>query len=257
MMPAQARISGSHSMAAPLTAKLAHSVSLSPEEMAVLAELQVPVRPARRHREIVTEGRKYAELFVLLEGMAIRYRVSPDGRRQVLNIVLPGDLIGFPACFFQSALFSVSALTDTYLSSVPLSRLLVLFERHPRLAALLLWQFSCEAAMYAEHLTHIGRRSALERVAHFLLELLTRLQAVGLAEERSYSMPLTQELMGDLLGLSVTHVNRSLRQLRGDGLVSIDGRSVVIEDFEGLAAIADFEKSYINRFRINDALTWR
>ena len=239
---------------APLTAKLARSVSLSPQEMAVLAELQVPLRPVPRHREIITEGRTYSELFVVLEGIAIRYRVSHDGRRQVLNVVLPGDFIGFPACFFESALFSVAALTDTRVSSVPMTRLLSLFERHPRLAAILLWQFSCEAAMYAEHLTDIGRRSAVERVAHFLLELLTRFQAIGLAEDRSYAMPLTQEIMGDLLGLSATHVNRSLRQLRDDGLVSIDGRRVVIGDFEGLAAVADFEKSYISRLQINRSL---
>jgi CRP-like cAMP-binding protein len=105
MMPAQARASAALSVPAPLTAKLARSVSLSSPEMAVLAELQVPVRPVRRHREIVTEGRKYAELFVLLEGIAIRYRVSPDGRRQVLNIVLPGDLVGFPAFFFRAPFF--------------------------------------------------------------------------------------------------------------------------------------------------------
>jgi CRP-like cAMP-binding protein len=103
-------------------------------------------------------------------------------------------------------------------------------------------------------LVNLGRRSAVERVAHFLLELLTRLQAIGLAEARSYSMPMTQAAIGDLLGLSVAHVNRSFRQLRDDGLVTIDGRSIVIDDFEGLAAIAEFEKSYINRFRMNDVL---
>jgi hypothetical protein len=147
-----------------------------------------------------------------------------------------------------------SLTSDTQVSAVPLSLLLTLFERHRRLAAMLLWQFSCEAAMYAEHLIDLGRRSAVERVAHFLLELLIRLQAIGLAEARSYSLPLTQAVMGDLLGLSVAHVNRSLRQLRDEGLVSIDGRSVAIKDFEGLAAIADFEKSYISRFRINEVL---
>jgi|SRR5580700_1731948 CRP-like cAMP-binding protein len=114
MRIAQTRASAYETLgtAAPLTAKLARSVSLSPREMAVLAELQVPMRPVRRHREIITEGRKYAEIYVLLEGIAIRYRVSHDGRRQVLNIVLPGDFIGFPACFFENALFSIVALTS-------------------------------------------------------------------------------------------------------------------------------------------------
>src|SRR4029077_17047291 len=117
-----------------------------------------------------------------------------------------------------------------------------LFQNHPRLAAALFCSFSCEAAMYAEHLIDVGRRSARERVAHFLLELLTRLQPIGLADERSYRMPLTQELIGDALGLSVPHVNRTLRQLREDALISIDGQVIVIRDIEALAALAEFEK---------------
>jgi CRP-like cAMP-binding protein len=100
----------------------------------------------------------------------------------------------------------------------------------------------------------VGRRSAAERVSHLLLELLTRLQAVGLADECSYSMPLTQEAKSDLLGLSVAHVNRSLRQLRDEGLVTIEGRRVVINDLNALTALADLDRSYINRLRINEAL---
>ena len=137
---------------------------------------------------------------------------------------------------------------------MPFADLFGLFQAQPHLAAILVCSFSCEAAMYAEHLIDVGRRSALERVAHFLLELLTRLQAIGLADERSYRMPLTQELIGDALGLSVPHVNRTLRQLREDGLVSIDGQMVVIRDIEALAALADFEKAYLSRFRIGELL---
>jgi CRP-like cAMP-binding protein len=253
-MTVQARASETPRITSPLTRKVAHWVSLSSQEMAVLAELQTPARTVPRNREIITEGCKYAELFVLLEGVAIRYRVLRNGRRQILNIALPGDFIGFPACFFETALFSITALTDTQVSSVSMTRFLTLFEGHGRMAAILLWLFSCEAAMYAEHLVDLGRRSAVERVAHFLLELLIRLQAIGIAEERSYQMPLTQELLGDLLGLSMPHVNRSLRQLRDDGLVAIEEHRVVIKDFEGLAVLADFERSYLNRFRISEAL---
>ena len=254
-MKVQARASEAPRINTPLTSKIVHYLTLSPEEIARFAELQVPTRTVRRGSEIVAQGRKYSEVFVLLEGIAIRYRVSHDGRRQILNIILPGDFIGFPACFFQSALFSVGALTEIQISAVSMTRLLALFAPPGRLAAILLWQFSCEAAMYAEHLIDLGRRSALERVAHFLLELLTRLQAIGLAEERSYSIPLTQAVIGEILGLSMAQVNRSLRQLRGDGLVTIEGRRVLINDFEGLAVIADFEKSYINHFHINETLT--
>src|ERR1700741_1834326 len=107
-MTTQARAFGSPSRTTPLTQKIAHWVSLSTTEMETLAELQAPARSVPRNREIIAEGRKYAELFVLLEGVAIRYRVLRDGRRQILNIALPGDLIGFPACFFETALFSIT-----------------------------------------------------------------------------------------------------------------------------------------------------
>ena len=241
-------------LAFPLTEKLARLVPLSPEETAALAALQTPPRPVARNREIISAGRKYDGVFVLIGGAAIRYRVLRDGRRQVLNIALPGDFIGFPASFFEAALYSITALNDALVSWVPFPTLFGLFQKQPRLAATLFCLFSCEAAMYAEHLIDVGRRSALERVAHFLLELLTRLQAIGLADERSYRMPLTQELIGDALGLSVPHVNRTLRQLREDGLVSIDGQMVVIRDIEALAALADFEKAYLSRFRIGELL---
>jgi CRP-like cAMP-binding protein len=234
----------------PLARKLAWFAGLSPDELATLDALDAAPRTVRRNREIITEGRNYETLLVMLEGSAIRYRVLRDGRRQVLNIVLPGDFIGFPGCFFKSALYSITALTDAVVYSLPFTMLLGLFERSPRLAAAIFWSFACETAIYAEHLVDVGRRSALERVAHFLLELLTRLQVVGLADERSYQMPLTQELIGDALGLSVPHVNRTLRQLRDDGLVAIEDQRIVIRDIDALSALADFEKTYLSRFRL-------
>jgi CRP-like cAMP-binding protein len=234
----------------PLTRKLASFVELSPDEVEVLENLQSTTRLVRRNREIVSEGRNYDTLFVLLDGIALRSRILRDGRRQVLNIALPGDFIGFPGCFFESALYSIPALTDCVISPIPFAILIGLFDRQPRLAATIFWSFACEAAMYAEHLIDVGRRSALERVAHFLLELLTRLQVIGLADECSFRIPVTQELIGDALGLSVPHVNRTLRQLRRDELVRIEEHRVILQDVEALAALADFERSYLSLFRL-------
>ena len=234
----------------PLSRKLARFTALSAADLASIDGLQSPPTPVRRNREIVSEGRRYEELFVLQEGFAVRYRILRDGRRQVLDIVLPGDFIGFPGCFFERALYSISALSDTAVSRLPFDQLLHVFERQPRIAAAIFWSFAREAAMFAEHLIDVGRRSALERVAHFLLELLTRLQLVGLADERSYRLPLTQELIGDALGLSVPHVNRTLRQLRDDGLVGIEDHRVVLKNIEGLTILADFEPTYLSRFSL-------
>jgi len=125
-----------------------------------------------------------------------------------------------------------------------------LFRTHPRLAA----KFSCEAAIYAEHLIAIGRRSAFERVAHFLLELLTRLQAIRLADERSFCLRLTQELIADALGLSIPYVNQVLRQLRDDDLVRIKDKHIVIRDVEALSALVDFERHYLKPLSIVELL---
>jgi CRP-like cAMP-binding protein len=236
--------------ATPLTQKLAHLVPVSTADAAVFDALQSPTRGIARNRELITAGRKYDGLLILVEGSAIRSRVLHDGRRQILNIAIPGDIIGFPACFFEAALYTITALTDTRVSSVSFAQLLGLFADHPRVAATIFWSFSCEAAMYAEHLIDVGRRSSVERVAHFLLELLMRLQAVGLADASSYHMPLTQELIADALGLSLQHVNRTLRQLREEGFLGIDGQRIVIRDVEALAALADFDRAYLSHFRM-------
>ena len=129
-----------------------------------------------------------------------------------------------------------------------------MFHTHPQLAAKLFWSFSCEAAIYAEHLIAVGRRTALERVGHFLLELLTRLQAVKLADERSFYLPLTQELIADALGLSIPYVNQVLRSLRDDNLVCIKDKVVVIRDVEALSALVDFERNYLKPLSIADLL---
>ena len=237
-----------------LTRKLAARTPLSSGELDILDMLCDDTRSIAANRDIVTEGYKYDALAVMREGFAIRYRVLRDGRRQILNVVLPGDVIGFPGCFFETALYSITALTSTTVSSIPFSRLFQLFGEYPRIGAAIFWLFSHEAAMYAERLVGIGQRSAVERLAHLLLELLTRLQVIGLADERSFRMPLTQEQIGDILGLTGVHVSRTMRQLRDDGFVIAEGQVLTIKDLNAISALADFERTYLSHFRMNDAL---
>lgn len=233
---------------------IAGSLSLTPEEAAVLFDLPTGTRTVRRGQEIISEGRRCTTAFVLTEGIAIRYRILRDGQRQIVNLLLPGDFAGLRSCFFESALYSVKTLTKSAIAPVPLAHLVALFGTHPQLAAKLFWSFSCETAICSEHLVAVGRRSAPERVAHFLLELLTRLQLSGLAGERSFRLPLTQEVISDVLGLSIPYVNRVLHQLRESGLVRITNQQVVIEDIEELSGLADFEHTYLKPHSITDLL---
>lgn len=230
------------------TRRMAQAVPLSASEIAVLAELQSATRTVPRHRDIITERRIYGGLFIVLEGNAIRYRILHDGRRQIVNMILPGDFIGVLGSYIECTLYSTKALTDLVVATVPFHRINALSETNPRLVTKMLWWFSCEGAVYAEHLVDLGRRTSLERVAHFLLELLVRLQAVGLAEGQSYKLPLTQELIADALGLSIPHVNRVLRRLREDDLLVIEDQRVTIKDFDSLSDLADFEPGYLSRF---------
>ena len=223
-------------------------------EITALFDLKTTSRLVRSGQEIVREGRRCAAVFLLTEGIAIRYRILRDGQRQILSFVLPGDFVGVTSCRFDSALYSVKTLTDATIATMPLARLVALAETHPRVAAKLFWSFGCEAAILAEHLIAVGRRSATERIAHLLLELFSRLQRIGLADERSYRLPLTQEIISDALGLSIPYVNRVLQQLRQQGLVTIKDQCVVIENFEELAALADFEHAYLHPLSIAELL---
>jgi CRP-like cAMP-binding protein len=233
-----------------LTPSLPHIVMEAVDAL----DLKSVSRTMRPGQEIVSEGRRCSTVFVITEGIAIRYRILRDGQRQILGILLPGDFAGVVSCHFESALYSIKTLTQTTLSPIPLPRLLALFDTHPGLAAQLFWRFSGESTMLAERLIGIGRRPAKERVAHFLLELLVRLQAVGLADARSYRLPLTQEMIGDALGLSIPYLNRILHELSDEGLVRVKGQFVVIEEIQELSALADFEHGYLRPFSLVDLL---
>jgi len=228
-----------------LARKLNGFAPLGEDEMPVLRDLATGTRTVRRREDLIVEGRSYKSLFLIADGILMRYRILRDGRRQIINLAVPGDFAGMPGCLYENALYSIRALTEAQVETIPLQKVVRLSETHPRLASKILWSFACETAIYVEHLILVGRRTALERVAHFLLELLNRLQVIGLADESSYRIRLSQEVIGDALGLSLPYVNRILRRLSDDGLVTIREHRFMINDVEALGALADFERNYL------------
>ena len=225
--------------------QLARRLAVTPQELTVLGEIISAAKPIRRRQDIVTEGRQSRRIFIVVDGLLICYRIMRDGQRQVVNVIVPGDVAGFPSCFFDGALYSIRTLTNSVVATLSLNAVSALFASQPQLAGKLFWLFSSDAAVCAEHVVVVGRRSARERIAHFFLELLTRLQAIGMADETSFDMPFSQDVICDALGLSLAYVNRELRVLTNEGLVTIDGRKVIIQDLEGLAELADFEQRYL------------
>ena len=228
-----------------LNQRFTATLPLLASQLLDLLNLKATSRSVAPGREIVREGRPCSMVFLISEGVAIRYRILRDGQRQVINVLLPGDFAGVTSCRFDTALFSIRTLTPSVIHPIPLVRLLTLFEGQPQMAAQLLWSFANDTAVIAEHLIGIGRRLAPERVAHFLLELLTRMRQLGLAEGDAFRMPLTQEIIGDALGLSVPYVNRVLHELQEEGLVLIKNQRFEIRNVEELAALADFKQDYL------------
>lgn len=142
---------------------------------------------------------------------------------------------------------NVEPITAVQASEVRPQDLLDAFSRTPRLATAVLWAASRDEAMVVEHLVNVGRRSATVRMAHFLLELGSRLRLVGLVDHQGYACPLSQYLLADALGLTAVHVNRVLRQLREEGLVTFQRGRVTFDNYDGLADFAGFDRSYLDQ----------
>lgn len=228
-----------------LAAHIPEHAPLTEPEAAVVKKLQSAVRHIRRGSDIIVQGRKYDGIFVIVDGFGLRYKIMSDGKRQVFNISLPGDMVGYPACFFDQALYSVTALTKVTVCAITFADMAEMFRSFPRLAMALFWSTANETAMFGEHLTDVGRRNAYERVAHFVLEMSMRLSEVGMGDGRMFIMPLSQAKIADVVGLSVPHINRMLRRLRDERFIEMKGPQVRIIDYDSLAALADFDSSYL------------
>jgi CRP-like cAMP-binding protein len=229
-----------------LARKLNAFMPLSRDEQRRLGELQS--RPIRvgRGKLLVEEGQTGHKAFVLQEGWACSYKILPNGGRQIISFPVPGDCVGLRSVLLRTADHSFSALTNAVVSPIDSSRILGAFNEFPRLGAAILWAASRDEAMVVEHLVSIGRRTAIERTAHFFMELVERLRLVGLATKSEFSCPLSQYVLADALGLSAIHVNRVLRQLRERELLTFRAGKVEIHDLKALGKLAGFRGGYLN-----------
>ena len=220
--------------------------ALSDQERGVLGDMIVRRAPVDSDIDLVSEGEEESFVHIIESGWCARYKLLPDGRKQILNFLVPGDFAGLRAALFGIDNHSIATLTDCTVGVIPVGRILDLYAHYPRLAAALTWTAAREEAMLADHVVRLGRRTAYERMAHLLVELLYRLQRVGKADENSYRLPVSQETLGDMLGLSVVHVNRTLRRLRKEGLISMETRAIVLNDVAELEDLGDFFSEHLS-----------
>lgn len=221
--------------------RLSGYVPLAAEETALLHQLAArPVLvPART--ELVRDGEAAPRPQVLLEGWACRQRLLADGRRQIVVVLLPGDLIGLDQRRRPLPFGSVTTLTPAQVCEAGALREAAAGRgKEAGLAAALRQAREMEEIWLVNQVVRLGRQTAYERVAHFLLELRERLAAVDRVQENRFSFPITQEVLADALGLSVVHMNRTMQQLRRDGLVEQRATAITLRDVPALVSIADY-----------------
>jgi CRP-like cAMP-binding protein len=230
----------------PLSRKLGAFMALSESELAALAGFQRHPRALESKEELVHEGQVGHTAFILLEGWMCSYKMLKDGTRQIVDFQVPGDFLGLRSLLFRTSDHNIEAATPALVSHVTAAEMFRAFSTTPRLAAAALWSASSDEAMVVERLVSLGRRDAIERTAHFFLELGARLKLVGLANEQGFDCPLTQYHLADALGLSAIHINRVLRILRDDGLLTFRNGRVTFDDVERLIDLSGFDAEYLD-----------
>ncbi|MGQ3486330.1 Crp/Fnr family transcriptional regulator [Roseovarius pacificus] len=231
----------------PLTRKLSAFVGLSEAELAVLERLHQRRRSFAAGRDMVHQGQSDQAAYILSSGWVCSYKIQPDGTRQIVDFQVPGDFLGLRSVLLRTSDHSFEPMVTIEAAEVLKSDLLAAFAQTPRLATAILWAASRDEAMVVEHLVGIGRRDADARMAHFLLELGSRLSLVGIGSKEGYECPLTQYHLADALGLSAIHVNRVLRQLREGGVVTFRDGHVTIHDYGRLVDLAEFDPAYLDQ----------
>lgn len=245
-MPALAKVVAGR-WDSPFMTRLKYFVDLAPGDVEALrALIETETKVDKRH-DLVVDGYEYNKLCFVKDGFAARYKLLRNGKRQIVNVLVPGDIVGLPGSFVDRATFSVIALTDMRLELCSLDAFVAASYRRPKFALALSWLAVQEATSYAERIVDIGRRTPVERLAHFLLEVHARLMLVGRATHAGFDLPISQEVMSDVLGLSVPHVNRMLAKLKGDGLIAIAERHVEFVDAKALQLLAHFQPAKLSR----------
>jgi CRP-like cAMP-binding protein len=225
----------------PFVARLLQLVDLKPGEIRALDSIIEGELLIRKRRDLIADGYEYRKLCFVKDGYAVRYKLLRNGKRQILNVIMPGDIVGLPGSFYERAVYSVTTITDLRMNVCMLESFIRLCYRYPQFGLALSWVAVQEAATYAEHVIDVGRRTPIERLSHFLLELHARLKAVGRADENKFTLPFSQEVIADVLGLSVPHLNRMMQQLRAEKLIADRERVVAFIDVDALQTLAHYQ----------------
>jgi CRP-like cAMP-binding protein len=214
------------------------------DRAAVLA-LPYSLRTLRAHQYLIREGDPAENSCLLRSGFLCRQKIIADGQRQIVSIHMAGDMVNMQNSLLKTADHNVQALTEAEVVLISGQAIVELATARPNVAIAMWLDTLIDGSIFREWIANVGRRDARSKTAHILCEFALRQERAGLAARGRYDLPMTQEQLGDALGLTLVHVNRTLKALEQAGLISRKRRSVTISDWNGLRAAGDFDPAYL------------
>ena len=230
----------------PLIRKLEGFTTLSDADRAILARISAEPRHVGPRFDLVREGDAPEGVFLVMNGMAVRHKLRATGARQIMAYLVPGDMCDLDVALLSKMDHTISTVSACEVVRLTPDTVADLLANHPQIARGLRKAQLVDEATLREWLVNVGRRFAVERIAHLFCELLLRFQAVGLAPGDSCDLPVTQVDLADTTGLTSVHVNRSLKELRQKGLIELRNKRLKILDLPRLRALAEFRPNYLH-----------
>ncbi len=230
----------------PLIRRLESIFDLTDDERRALLDL--PIQPAalKADQDIVREGDRPSRCCLILSGFACTYKVTAQGKRQIVSFALAGDIPDLQSLHLKVLDNSISTISPCSVGFITHEDLRKICDRYPRIAAAFWRETLIEGAIFREWVTNVGRREGISRMAHVLCELLVRLRAVGLVEDHVCDLPITQGEFADALGFTTVHVNRVLQEMRAEGLIVTQGTRLTIPGWDKLKAAGEFDPTYLH-----------
>jgi CRP-like cAMP-binding protein len=230
----------------PLVDKLHRLVALNPEDEAAIVALPHRASRVSSRATLVAEGDRPKECCLLIDGYAARSKLAADGGRQIVSFHVRGDILDLQHLFLEQADHDVQALTDAMIVWIPMEELRALITLRPAIGTAFWRDALIDASIFREWVLNVGRRDARTRVAHMLCEFIVRSEAAGIGTPERILVPFTQDEIGDATGLTPVHVNRMLRALTEEGLITREGRFLQVTDWPKFQQAAGFDRTYLH-----------
>lgn len=236
-----------------LAERLRQLTDLTADDEALLDTITARRRAVKRHSHLVYEGDEPEGVFVIIEGWAARYKLLPDGSRQIVAFLIPGDLCDVHIFILDRMDHGVVMLANGMVAIINKATIVNVLETKGAISRVLSLSSLVDEAVLREWLINVGSRDARMSLAHLICELYVRLDNVGLVQNGSVDFPLTQSVIGEALGMTAVHVNRMVNQLRSDGVLEIRNQKLTVIDFPALQKIAGFNPAYLHTKASDDS----